>query len=281
MIELKNHLKDVIKKFYQILERKRIQKGKLLVEEELIYESLRNPKKGDVKIIVILDKVYHIFFESKKQKDSYLSLMNDVEAKFYPERRPLDYYVGSNQPEENYNLYIPSISDLNLIKEPKENRWEFYSIELEIIEHFEKPKEEIPKDLEALNLDEKWKIYVKLDEFDPRKQELRKLFFGFKLKYRRYKSPEEERMIIIEPEEIVSKVGMIAREIYPLNLRIVLRRDFKKDHQELSEYTKKVLNKLSEMVQERKKNFTNSVQYIEYLQNMEKEIYRQINLLEN
>lgn len=281
MIELKNHLKEVIKKFYQLLEKKRIQRGKLLVEEELIYDALRNPKKGDVKIIVILDKVYHIFFESKKQKDNYLSLMNDVEAKFYPERRPLDYYAGSNQPEENYNLYIPSLSDLNLIKETKDNRWEFYSIELEIIEYFEKPKEEIPKNIEELNWDEKWKIYGKLNEFDPRRKELQKLFFGYRLKYRRYKSTEEERVIIIEPGEIISKVGMIAREIYPLNLRIVLRRDFKKEHQELSEYTKKVLNKLSEIIQERKKNFTNSYQYIEYLQNIEKEIYRQINLLEN
>jgi hypothetical protein len=73
---------------------------------------------------------------------------------------------------------------------------------------------------------------------------------------------------------------MIARDIYPINLRNVLRRDYKKDHENLVAYAVKVLNTLNSEVQQRKEAFNNSQDYLEYLKNIEKEIFRQISLLE-
>ncbi|MFN3604140.1 MAG: hypothetical protein ACK4UJ_05490 [Leptonema sp. (in: bacteria)] len=279
--EVKNYLREIIKKYFEILTKKRIQRGKLILEEEMIYESLRNPKKGDVKIILIFDKKYQIFFEDKKHPKSYLSLMNDEEAGIFPERRAIDYYISiPNHPKENYNLYLTTPRDREILKNTKENIWEFYSLELEIVENFELPKEEIPENVDTLSWDDKWKIYRKLNELDNRKKELHKQLFGFKIKYKKYKSPEEEKNFIIDPGSVTQIVGMISREIYPPNLRTVLRRDYKREHQQLLEYTKKILTQLSELVQEKKSLFKNSSHYIEHLESIEKEISRQISLLE-
>ncbi len=282
-VEIKSDIKEIIKKYYLILEKKRIQRGKLLAEEEVIYNSIRNPKNGDVKIIVFFNNnhSYQIFFENKKHPDSYLSLMNDLEAGYYPERRALDHYVYNSQaPKENYNLFLASPDDIRILKQERNNIWKFYSAELGIVETDELPKEEIPKDFNSLSWDEKWNLYLKLNDFDTRKKELHKLFFGFTLKYKAYKSKEEEKFLIIEPKTVQEKVGMIARDIYPINLRSILRRDYMKEHQEIKNYTIQILNQLNQIVQQKKSYFKNSNSYIEYLDSIQKEIQRQILLLE-
>lgn len=282
-IEVKDYVKEILKKFYDILYKKRIEKGKLLIDEEIIFQSIKEPTKGDIKIIVIYDKIFHIFIPSKRHADSYFVIMNDLESNMYTDRRPYDYYISSSDPKENYNLYLASMSDINILQRASnsENKWQFYSIELGISQPPLQKKEEIPENIDILDWDSKWNIYKKLSEVDSRKKELQKQFFGFSIKYKKYKQEvEEEKFFIMEPFKINEIIGMIAREIYPINLRNVLRRDYKKEHQKLVDYTKSVLESLNQQVQNRKNRFNNSEDYKEYLKNIEKEIFRQINLLE-
>ncbi len=280
--EVKEYVKEILKKYYDILHKKRIDKGKLLIDEEIIYQAIQNPLKGDIKIIVIQDKIYHIFIESKRHANYYFVVMNDLEAGHYIDRRPFDYYVYTTNPKENYNLYIASITDNNTIQQAKlfENKWEFYSIELGIFQPPQKEKESIPENIELLDADKQWEVFKKLSDHDPKKKELQKQFYGFRIKYKKYKQPEEEVFLIIEPSRITEYIGMIARDIYPINLRNVLRRDYKKDHENLVAYVVKVLNTLNSEVQQKKQAFTNNSDYLEYLKSIEKEIFRQISLLE-
>jgi len=280
--EVKEYVKEILKKYYDILHKKRIDKGKLLIDEEIIYQSIQNPLKGDIKIIVIQDKIYHIFIESKRHANYYFVVMNDLEAGHYIDRRPFDYYVYTNNPKDNYNLYIASISDNNTIQQAKlfENKWEFYSIELGIFQPQQKEKESFPENIELLDADKQWEVFKKLPDQDPRKKEIQKQFYGFRIKYKKYKQSEEEVFLIIEPSKITEYIGMIARDIYPINLRNVLRRDYKKDHENLVAYAVKVLNTLNSEVQQRKEAFNNNQDYLEYLKSIEKEIFRQISLLE-
>ncbi|GIX41292.1 MAG: hypothetical protein KatS3mg129_1025 [Leptospiraceae bacterium] len=281
--EVKDYVKEILKKFYDILYKKRIDKGKLLLDEEMIFQAIKDPTKGDIKIIVIYDNVFHIFIESKRHANTYFVVMNDLEAGRFTDRRPFDYYLYSSDPKENYNLYLASISDIETIQKSKEleNKWQFYSIELGISQPPLQEKEEIPENIDILDWDKKWEIYKKLSDFDPRKKELQKQLYGFTIKYKKYKQPiEEEKFLLIDPFKINEFIGMITRDIYPINLRNVLRRDYKKEHQKLVEYAKSVLESLNEEVQNRKERFQDSEDYKEYLKNIEKEIFRQINLLE-
>ncbi len=281
--EVKNHVKENLKKLYDSLLDKRIKRGKLLQDEEIIFQAIKDPTKGDIKITVIYDNDFHIFIESKRHNNTYFIVMNDKEAMKYNDRRSYDYYLYSSDPNENYNLYLASINDMEILKNSKnfENKWQFYSIELGIYQPKSQEKEIIPDNIEQLDWDQKWTVYKKLSDLDPKKHELKNQLFGFHLKYKKYKeTKEEERFILIEPPRIIELVGMIPRDIYPINLRNVLRRDFKKEHIALINYTKHVLESFLNEVQNRKKLFNNSYDYIEYLNALEKEIFRQINLLE-
>ncbi len=280
--EVKDYVKEILESYYQSLEQKRKNKGKLLQDEEIIYQAIKDPTRGDIKILVIYDSILHVFIESKRHPGSYFSVMNDLEARRFIDRRPFDYYIFNSDPKNNYNLYLCSASDNQLILKSKEfnNKWQFYSIELKMFKPIEKNKEIIPENLDNLSLDQKWDVFKKLPELDPRKKELQKEFYGFKLKYKKYKQPaEEEKFLLIEPHKIKELVGMISREIYPINLRDVLRRDYKKEHIQLIDYTKNILNSFLEEVQ-RRKNLISKEDYLEYLKTIENEIQRQILLLE-
>lgn len=287
--EIKEHVKEVLRKYYQSLTTKKNQRGKLLIDEEMIYNAIREPSRGDVKIVVLVDKSYHVFIESKRHAKSYFCVMNDTEAYQYTDRRPYDYFVSSPDPNQNYNLYIASVFDLNMLDNAKEkvNKLSFYSMILGILkpvgqdtQYNDKSQGEKRENIELAEGDLKWQHYRKLSDLDPKKKELEEYFFGFRLKFRRYKQPEEERKIIILPTKIKEMVGMIARDIYPLNLRNVLRKDFQKDHESLVRYTIQVLSNLNDLVNEKRKNVKQSNEYIKYLDELEKEINYQISLLE-
>lgn len=281
--EVKHHVKENLKKLYDSLLDKRIKKGKLLQDEEIIFQAIKDPSKGDIKITVVYDNDFHIFIESKRHNNTYFSVMNDKEASRFSDRRPFDHYIYSSDPNENFNIYIASINDMEILKKARnsQNIWQFYSIELGIYQPKLQEKEVLPENIELLEWDQKWDIYKKLPDIDPRKQELKNQLFGFNLKYKKYKETnEDERFILIEPVRVTELVGMIAREIYPINLRNVLRRDYKKEHIALITYTRHILENFFNEVENRRKLFNNSFDYIEYLNALEKEILRQINLLE-
>lgn len=281
--EAKSHVKNVLRKYYFGLETKRSNRGKLLIDEEMFYHALKEPTRGDVRIIVILENTYHVFLESKRHAKTFFAVMNDIEASHYPDRRPYDYYLISSEPSENYNLYIASFSDLNMIDNAREfvNMLQFYSIVLELFQPVIKMQEE-KKEIPALTEeDQKWQRFLKMSPFDPQKRELEQHFFGFTVKYRKFKQKEEEKRMLIPPLKVKELIGMIARDIYPLNLRVIIRKDYKEEHQELINYIKQVLRNIEFQVDERRKLFQASKDYIEYLNAIKKEIQYQIQQLES
>ncbi len=283
--EIKAYVKEKIEKLLTILENKKIRRGKLLQDEEIIYQSLKNPFKGDIKLLVVIDNnKTHIFIEDKRHVDSYFVIMNDKEANSYSARRAVDYYSFTNIPEENYNIYLISQQDnREIIQNPKFQKIKFYSIELGLVDvnFSEVPKSEIDinANIDSLDWDQKWELFKKLSDYDPRKKELMKDLFGFNLRFKKYKMPEDLYYFIIEPMRIREIVGMVVRDIYPVNLRVVLRRDYIKEHNELVKYAKSVLEELKEQVEIKKNNFKNSSDYMLYLSKIEEEIQYQINQL--
>lgn len=269
-------VKETFLGLLESFEKKRLSGRRLVSDEELIYNSLKNPKLGDVKIIVFPGPPIQIFVNNRRDPDSPFAVMDGQQRRDFIERRPVEELKDN---ELLPALYLISYTDRETLKNPSLERIEFYSVFLGLIEQQEEQRlppghELLERPYETLNYSEKMTLSKVLAKADPLRNRIKIELFDFSLKYARYKQSEEQRIISIPPDQIAEHIGQLSRDMYPPNLRTILLRDFPKEHDRICGYVKDRLESLARLITGRLD--LDNGQYSSYLRQVQQSITDQI-----
>jgi hypothetical protein len=248
---VEQRVKEILQGLLQSLERKRLSGRKLISDEEIVYNSLKNPRLGDIKVIVMPGPPLQVFVANRRDAASPFAVMDPDERRNYVERRPLDEIKdGGGLP----SLYLISVGDREMLKNPKLPRFEFYSSYLNLSGDSHQSGEEVDlksKPYESLTNEDRMAMLRTLSPVDPLREQIAKDLFDFVVSYARYKQPDKQQTIRIPPDQIREYLGQFSRDMYPQNLRMVLMRDFPADHDRYCAYVKDRMKALGRIVQSR------------------------------
>ncbi|MBW7856771.1 MAG: hypothetical protein H3C43_00330 [Leptonema sp. (in: Bacteria)] len=269
-------VKEVFIGLLESFEKKRLSGRKLVSDEEIIYNSLKNPKLGDVKVTVFPGPPIQIFINNRRDPDSPFAVMDSQQRRDFIERRAVE---ESKDNDIAPALYLISFNDRETLKNPNLERVEFYSVFLGLVDDQEEKRlppghELLDRPYESLNPSEKMILLNVLAKADPIRNRIKTELFDFSLKYARYKQSEEQRIVTIPPDQIAEHIGQLSRDMYPQNLRTILLRDFPKDHDRICNYVKDRLESLNRLITGRLD--LDDGQYSYYLRQIQQSIVDQI-----
>jgi len=276
--ELDSNVEDQVKALLRALvasfEKTQLSGRKLLSDEEIVYKSLKNPRLGDVKVIVFAGPPVQVFIANRRDANSPFAVMSNHERRNYIERRPLNDRIDD---VEFCGLFLISLADREMIQDVNQKRVEFYSTLLHL---FGEPvaAKTAPsiesKPYSELTPSEKIKLLTSLSEMDSRKDKIMKEMCEFIVSYARYKQAEKLQTIRIPPFKAKEYVGQFSRDMYPQNLRMVLMRDFPAEHNRNCAYVQEKLAILSALAKEKMSSESN--EYNHYLNDITLAVNEQI-----
>lgn len=244
-------VKENLQGLLEYFEKKRRSGRAMISDEEIIYNSLKNPRLGDIKVIVFPGPPVQIFLSNRRDPNSPFAVMDAAERRNFIERRPLDEIDDS---ESLPCLYLISFSDREMMRNPDIPRVEFYSIYLNLSGEAPAQNEEVDirsKPYDSLDYSERMNLYRSISAVDPLRERIARDLFDFSIQFARYKQPEKQQTLRIPPEQVNEYLGQFSRDMYPKNLRMVLLRDFPADHEHYCKYVKDRMTALSGIVQSR------------------------------
>lgn len=244
-------VKENLRGLLEYFEKKRRSGRAMISDEEIVYNSLKNPRLGDIKVIVFPGPPVQIFLSNRRDPNSPFAVMDAAERRNFIERRPLDEIDDS---ESLPCLYLISFSDREMMRNPDIPRVEFYSIYLNLSGEAPAQNEEVDirsKPYDSLDYSERMNLYRSISAVDPLRERIARDLFDFSIQFARYKQPEKQQTLRIPPEQVNEYLGQFSRDMYPKNLRMVLLRDFPADHEHYCKYVKDRMTALSGIVQSR------------------------------
>jgi len=234
----------------------------LLKDEEIVIQSLLHPERGDVLITVLRDhKDLHIFVSNRRDLSSPFVIMDFATFRKFPGRRPVDSMHSLKEGE--HGLFLSTQQDRDLIKVHEAQKIEIYSIHLDVREAPAEKKAEVKQPSE-FGVPEKWDFIRRSDASDSMAQNYVKELFGYTLSYAKYKAEPRQELLIIRPEKEKLFVGQLIRDMYPYNVRVILRKEHPEQHKAKLADVHGTLRKLRESVLTRT-NEINPPDYKRYL----------------
>jgi len=220
----------------------------LVKDEEIVLQSLMHPERGDVLVTVVKDhRELHIFLSNRRDVTSPFVVMDAHEMRRHPARRPVDSMHIPK--EENRGLFLSSQQDRDLIQRHEADRADIYSIHFGIAEARVQPEYKKPAEF---GIAEKMEFVKRHDHGDPAAQNYSNELYGFRVTYAKYKGQPHEVLIVLPPEKEMLYIGQMVRDIYPYNMRVLLRKDDLQLHNSHIAEAQAALARLRDMVQERK-----------------------------
>jgi hypothetical protein len=230
-------------------------KSSLLTEEEAVLNSIINPERGDIKITLMRDKKETVIFvNNQRDPENPFVVMNYADQKRFSGRRPLNT-LFRNLKEGEHALYISSGQDKELLANTGITKIVFYLTQIT-----ETQKAQVAptsgtdhlktKPLAECTVDEKFIIYKRGWGFDTRMNQITAELFTLELLFARYNQPVKKELINIEPLKFKVSIHQMIRDVYPYNIRVLLRKEFPEDHekklQEVMDILKTLLIKIEE-----------------------------------
>ena len=271
---VEQRVKEILLGLLKYFEKKRLSGRKMISDEEIVYNSLKNPRLGDIKVLVFPGPPVQVFLSNRRDPNSPFAVMDAGERRNYIERRSLDEV---NDSESLPSLFLISFADREMIKNPNNVRSEFYSTYLNLSGNAEPIVEKNDlrsKPYDSTTHDERMAMLHSLSPVDPLREQIAKDLFDFIISYARYKQADKQQTIRLPPGQVREYLGQFSRDMYPQNLRLVLLRDFPADHDRYCSYVKDRMSALARIVQSRIDVATG--EYARYLREVMRGIEEQI-----
>lgn len=241
----KENVKNFLRTLIHSLKDKKAS-GYSIPDEDFIVQSLTQPERGDVKVILLRNQSeIEIFLANRRDEESPFSIMNSEGVRKHPERKFIDG-VRSQLPPGHCGLFIISQQDREMLKSPDkiEIYSSFFNLDDSLKTGIDPYKDLKSKKLTDCTRDEMWIIYKKKWDMDNRWNEIEKDLFSFSVVYAKYNQKYKEEILILTPDNYKQKIGQLIRDIYPYNVRVNLRKEFIKDHKTNLGEVQKALNTL-------------------------------------
>ncbi|MBE7440093.1 MAG: hypothetical protein HS115_16700 [Spirochaetales bacterium] len=232
--------------------------GTLIPDEEYILESLTHPERGDVMVLMVRQpKSMELFLSNRRDASNPFVVMDKDSARRNPGRRPLNH-DPSGLKEGEWGLFINSIQDRELLR--VEVPVEAYSSHFGLGDSI-RPAQTLAPDLEsrpvhALAESERWLLFKRGLEPTDAGNKIERELFGFQVHYAKYKAAVREETVVLNPRKLKQNVGQMIRDIYPYNVRVILRRDFPLEHAQKIKDMETALKSLISEVRNRINNVT-------------------------
>ena len=243
-------------------------RGAMLSEEETVLNGLLHPQRGDILISILrLGQDLNIFVQNPRDPDNPFVVMNPRDHGKNPGRRKLNTSDSQLQ-EGEFALFLSTAQDRELFRISKDQFINLYSIELEIAENrpeaSDREQDLRRKHLSECTEDERWKIYKANWDFDSRRKIIIEDMMTIPVLYAKYKQPVKQQNLSLEPGIFESSLHQMIRDIYPSNLRPVLKKDFPREHDEKIKEVMDCLKSVRIKIQE-KINGSQTPEFIDYL----------------
>jgi hypothetical protein len=220
----------------------------LVKDEEIVLQSLLHPERGDVLVSVVKDHHdLHLFVSNRRDSGSPFVVMNAREMRRHPARRPVD--TMHTPRDEQYGLFLSSQQDRDMIQRHEQDRADIYSIHFGIAEARVLPEIKKPHEFGIL---EKMEFVKKAEHGDPTAQTYIKELFTFPVTFSKYKGSPREVPITLPPDKEMLYIGQMVRDIYPYNIRVILRKEDPQTHNSHIAEAQAALSKLRDKIQEKK-----------------------------
>jgi hypothetical protein len=211
-------------------------KGLLMAEEETILNSITNPDRGDVKITLMRDrKDTVIFLNNQRDSENPFVVMSFEDQRQFSGRRALNPSLRTLK-EGEFGLFISGSQDRELLANTGIQKFTFYSVQF-----MDSAKPAIAavagtdylksKPLAECSIDEKFTIYKRSWDFDARMPALIAELFTIEMLYARYKSPVKKETLNIEPSKYKVMIHQLIKDVYPYNMKVLLRKDYPSEHE--------------------------------------------------
>jgi hypothetical protein len=244
-------------------------KSLLMAEEETILNSILNPDRGDVKITLMRDrKDSVIFLNNQRDPENPFVVMSFEDHKHFSGRRALNPSYRTLK-EGEFGLFISGSQDRELLANTGIPKFTFYSVQFmetakPVMSASTGTEYLKSKPLAECSVDEKFTIYKRSWDFDSRLSALNAELFSIEMLYARYKSPVKKETLNIEPAKYKVMIHQMIKDVYPYNMKVLLRRDYPAEHetkmQEVMDILKTVINKTEE-----KSSFAGEGEYGQHL----------------
>ncbi len=222
----------------------------LLKDEDITLQSLLHPERGDVLVTILRDHgALHIFLSNRRDAGSPFCVMDYTTMRRYPARRPVDSHLIVK--EGDTALFLCTQQDRDMIERHSPDKISAYSIHFDVREVTGGAQKEEARDPLEKSIQEKWDAYRRHDAGDPAVSGIEKELFGFTLIYAKYRMPTREETIIIRPDKEKVFLGQLIRDIYPYNIRVILRKEDHTQHLQKLDDVHSALRKLKEQVSAR------------------------------
>jgi len=220
----------------------------LVKDEEIVLQSLLHPERGDVLVSVVKDHHdLHLFISNRRDSGSPFVVMDAREMRRHPARRPVDTMHVPR--DEQYGLFLSSQQDRDLMQRHEQDRADVYSVHFGIAEARVVPEIKKPHEFGIL---EKMEFVKKTEHGDPTAQAYAKELFTFPVTFSKYKGSPREVPILLPPDKEMLYIGQMVRDIYPYNIRVILRKEDPLLHNSHIAEAQAALSKLRDKIQERK-----------------------------
>ncbi len=249
--------------------------GKLITDEESVLSALTHPERGDVVVYVLnageTGRPLEVLLSNKRDPTTPFAIMDLGELRRHPDRRAVD----GSRPEPKAGrvaLFLASQHDLDAFRLSAQTRVESYSTHFQLYEPAAPLAPPAEQDLKTKPLDrctvpEKWTIYKRDWDFDPRRDVIEKELFSFPISYAKHNSPKKEAVLLLAPGKFGQNLGQLIRDVYPVGVRTSLRRDFPADHRAKLAEVYSILEDVRGRVLSRKAD-TNGPEYDAFLQEL-------------
>lgn len=249
----------------------------LIPDEEMVLNSLAHPERGDVKIIVaeyMGDEF--VYVGNKRDPDNPFAVMHVSEVRNHTGRRLLDPdSAGLDGTAGEYSLYLITVQDRDILRHSEQTS--FFSIDLQLNGPIEKSNAVKAKSFNDLDEWERWEYLLRSTESDPNRKSLEEEFYTYDIEYAKYRQSEKMETLHLPQRKAKERLGMLARDIYPNNIRLSLKRDFPAEHKEKKKYLLSVLQGFKEKLNQRKDPDAPE-SYTQYLNSVIREVQELIDL---
>lgn len=220
----------------------------LVKDEEIVLQSLLHPERGDVLVTVVKDHHdVHLFVSNRRDSGSPFVVMDAREMRRHPARRPVDSMHVPR--DDQYGLFLSSQQDRDLMQRHEQDRADVYSVHFGIAEARVVPEIKKPHEFGIL---EKMEFVKKAEHGDPTALAYVKELFTFPVTFSKYKGSPREVPIQLPPEKEMLYIGQMVRDIYPYNIRVILRKEDPQLHNSHIAEAQAALAKLRDKIQEKK-----------------------------
>ncbi len=221
-------------------------------DEDIVLQSLAHPERGDVLVSAVREGhgPLQVFISNRRDADNPFAVMSPSMVRDFPGRRPLNNRL--NLKDGEHSLYLITVQDRDLLRTRRNDVVEGFSAHFQLHNNptfTPKQADELKlKPLAQCTVEEKWQIYKKGYPGDNRPEQIEHELLSFPVSFARYTQAQKSEMIVLPPQRYKERVGQLIRDIYPGNVRGMLRRDYPAEHQQLLNAVKTVLTALASTI---------------------------------